>query len=606
MLISALNEYYDILKSDGKVVPDGFSKVSVHKKIMLTPEGEISQILDCTYNEKIMLKNNKTKVIQKPISILLPKRTQKTSIDLNIIEHRPLYIFGLNYNNGYLTVEDNTNKAKKSHKIFVEGNLKFTEGMTSDIVLAYRKFLKNWVPEQETENQILLLLGKKYSKYSYCFALDGHPEIMLQDDKEIKEKVISQFKNKAINSKTTMCAIIGEKLSIKETHNKIKGIPGGQSSGCVFVCVNNKSEESYGKTQGYNSNISTLAMEKYTTALNTLLEDTHHRTFVDLTSNKKEKMTLVYWAMSKNGNMESDIFNAFLFGDNKDDEVNKALNTIISNLKNGITVDYSKLNIDESINFYIVGLIPNNSRIAVKFIYYDKFGEIIKNVRQHQLDMLLDDTKKNISIEDITKELVSPKSNTEKVSSPLISSLFMSILNGTKYPDSLLSTVIKRIKLDSDNDKNNFIKMNYKRIGIIKACLNRKMRIQNKEEEIKMSLDKENKNPAYLCGRLFAVLEKTQQEASGNSLNRTIKDAYFSSACSRPATVFPKLLMLNQHHLKKLEYSLTKSKQVGEIMNMLGSEFPNTLCLDDQGKFILGYYQQYQSFFVSEQKQENN
>ena len=35
-----------------------------------------------------------------------------------------------------------------------------------------------------------------------------------------------------------------------------------------------------------------------------------------------------------------------------------------------------------------------------------------------------------------------------------------------------------------------------------------------------MALDLENKTPAYLCGRLFAVLEKLQQDASGGNLNR--------------------------------------------------------------------------------------
>ena len=43
------------------------------------------------------------------------------------------------------------------------------------------------------------------------------------------------------------------------------------------------------------------------------------------------------------------------------------------------------------------------------------------------------------------------------------------------------------------------------RIGIIKAYINRKYRIEQKREEIKMALDNEEKNTAYRCGRLFAV-----------------------------------------------------------------------------------------------------
>ena len=38
-------------------------------------------------------------------------------------------------------------------------------------------------------------------------------------------------------------------------------------------------------------------------------------------------------------------------------------------------------------------------------------------------------------------------------------------------------------------------------------------------------------------------------------------------------------------------------------MDKLNGEFPETLLLQDQGRFIIGYYQQYQSFF---EKKETN
>ena len=112
-----------------------------------------------------------------------------------------------------------------------------------------------------------------------------------------------------------------------------------------------------------------------------------------------------------------------------------------------------------------------------------------------------------------------------------------------------------------------------------------------------MALDKQNDNQAYLCGRLFAVLERLQLDALGN-LNRTIKDAYFASATSNPAIVFPKLIKLAQFHLNKVQNSVRFNKLIQEIMDKLNGEFPNTLPLKEQGKFIIGYYQQYQNFFV--------
>lgn len=116
-----------------------------------------------------------------------------------------------------------------------------------------------------------------------------------------------------------------------------------------------------------------------------------------------------------------------------------------------------------------------------------------------------------------------------------------------------------------------------------------------------MALDKTNTSPAYLCGRLFAQLEKIQQQASNNSLNRTIKDSYFASACSTPALVFPRLIKLAQNHLSKLDDNGKRSYFVGEIINMLGNEFPKHLSLSQQGEFILGYYQE---FYYKKEKTE--
>ena len=119
----------------------------------------------------------------------------------------------------------------------------------------------------------------------------------------------------------------------------------------------------------------------------------------------------------------------------------------------------------------------------------------------------------------------------------------------------------------------------------------------------KMSLDLENKNQAYLCGRLFAVLEKIQQDASGGGLNRTIKDSYFASACSKPSTVFPKLYKLSQNHIKKLSSPIFYNKLCGEILDGLDGKFPSTLSLDDQGRFIVGYAQQNKALYTKKSEE---
>lgn len=123
-----------------------------------------------------------------------------------------------------------------------------------------------------------------------------------------------------------------------------------------------------------------------------------------------------------------------------------------------------------------------------------------------------------------------------------------------------------------------------------------------------MSLDENNKNVAYLCGRLFAVLEKIQKDATSSNLNRTIKDAYFSSASSRPASVFSQILKLSTHHLAKMEdkTKIYYSKLISSIMDGIEGEFPRHLRLDDQGRFIIGYYHQNSKLYESKEENINN
>lgn len=606
MLIQALCEYHDILEKQGVITPEGYTMVAISYLICLTPEGEIEEIIDWRKAEETIDKKGKRKVVYIPREEMLPERSQKPGIDLNIIEHRPIYIFGLNYSkdNGF-TPEDETNKAKKSHDIFIRGNLDFIEGVDTPVVNAFRNFLLRWKPEEQIKNPILLKLGADYSKGYYCFCLSGKINNLLHEDSFIKRKWEKFFIEKGSDNEceNSQCAITGENVAIARIHDKISGIKGGQAAGTVLVSYKNDSESSYNKEQSYNSNISTTAMLKYTKALNYLLNNSLHKSYID-------DMTVVHWAQTSINEKFDLLMQYMLFDDKLDDEsLNTELKGIFNHLIKGTKADFESLNINENTTYFMVGMVPNNSRISIKFVYKDKFGAVIRNAAQHQKDLAVEGVNRQILLWQIKSELISPKSNDEKIPPPLLTGIFKSILFGTKYPEQLLSTIIRRVKTDSDDEKNKFIKINATRVGIIKACINRKFRLNKKKEVINMSLDPQNSNPAYLCGRLFALLEKIQLRASKDTLNKTIKDSYFATACSTPAVVFPRLLMLTQNHLSKLEAMCEKfwSKTIGEIINMLEGDFPQTLTLTEQGMFIIGYYQQfYNKKDIDEIKEETN
>lgn len=130
-------------------------------------------------------------------------------------------------------------------------------------------------------------------------------------------------------------------------------------------------------------------------------------------------------------------------------------------------------------------------------------------------------------------------------------------------------------------------------------------------------LDPENINPAYRLGRLFAVLEKIQEESAGGSgkINATIRDRYYGAASSSPASVFPILLKLKNHHVSKLDERGKKmlyrafndnrpDDYVGQVLNNV-PDIPKHLALPEQGRFALGYYHQRQAFFSKPEAPHN-
>ncbi len=112
-----------------------------------------------------------------------------------------------------------------------------------------------------------------------------------------------------------------------------------------------------------------------------------------------------------------------------------------------------------------------------------------------------------------------------------------------------------------------------------------------------------NTNPAYRLGRLFAVLEKIQADASPG-INATIRDRYYGAASSTPVAVFTTLLRLKNHHLEQAEPRPGASTWSGCSARSWrpSHDFPRHLTLPDQGRFALGYYHQRQAFFSQERQ----
>ena len=116
-----------------------------------------------------------------------------------------------------------------------------------------------------------------------------------------------------------------------------------------------------------------------------------------------------------------------------------------------------------------------------------------------------------------------------------------------------------------------------------------------------MTLDPDYPSTGYQLGRLLAVCEQIQYKASDGKLNKSITDRFFPALSSRPLFVFSSLMRLSELRLAQIRRgndSTYLKRKVGEIIDKISpGEIPSHLPLDEQAKFALGYYHQYQANF---------
>ena len=225
----------------------------------------------------------------------------------------------------------------------------------------------------------------------------------------------------------------------------------------------------------------------------------------------------------------------------------------------------------------------------------------MKNISEHyrriEITRPAYDSLQEIPLWKLLNETVNQNSK-NKAASPIMSGqLLQAILTDGRYPTTLLDNVNIRIRADRE--------MNHYRAAIIKAYYLKNKNKDVPEEVLQVALNSESTNVPYNLGRLFSILENIQQKANPG-INTTIRDKYFNSASATPSSVFPIILNLSQKHLSKIGGGLQVilAKEMQDVIDKLGVEFPKRMNLAEQGSFQLGYYHQTQARYQGKNKEE--
>jgi len=577
MILQALYDYYQRKSSDPEsgIAPEGFEWKEIPFIVVIDYNGNFIRLEDTRTIEG---------KIKRAKSFLVPASVSRSAgIKPNFLWDNATYTLGV----------PGTKKADKKAAAklaaFIDVLEKSTLKDTKEIV-ALVKFLKSdpiqKISELLKENEAWLEVQEVVPNVTFSF--NGESE---------KEPVCSRFndvikdylKETPSTENVGTCLITGDNKPLARLHTLISGFPGAQSAGAGIVSFNNKSFCSYGKDQSFNAPVSESAMFAYTTALKMMLaKDSKNKLRIGETS-------VIFWS-DKKTEFEENF--PFFFGyekDNPDADI-RAVKQLYDSVYTGVSVPNSDA------KFFVLGLSPNAARLSVRFWHAGCISDFSSKIKQHFDDLEIIRGPKDEGKYALFWLLsaISLEGKTDNLPPILVGRLMDAIFKGSPYPELLLNQTLSRIRADRNISRI--------RAGILKAYLKRKQRIYNNEEkEITVALDTTNTNEGYLLGRLFAVLEKLQEDAQPG-INTTIKDRYYGAASSTPITVFPQLLKLKVHHLAKLDNQGLKvnfEKRIGEIMELLPPSMPSHMNLEDQAKFAVGYYHQRQDFFKKKETENN-
>ncbi|MCS7464515.1 type I-C CRISPR-associated protein Cas8c/Csd1 [Paenibacillus doosanensis] len=578
MILLALKEYYDRKVSEGAIAQDGWIEGNIDLLFELDLDG-------CLCNISDLREIDGKKMLSRPFQLPnIGKQALKHSNsgkDANLLWDNAAFVLGLG-DKGSLRLQSMIDAIDQ------------WIGPASDAgIHAVRSFLQKGLGNRSHFDLALNhpeygeILQKGSVKVSFRVLQTGYQTVFLSP-------IVAAALERAVESKDSdvrigTCLVTGEQHTVVEaTHPVIKGVKHAQPSGANIVSFNKEAFNSYSKTQSFNAPVGKVVASRYVKALNDLLDSPRQRLNIGDAS-------VVFWAEKKSV-FETD-FSSFFQEPERDNPAAgiEKVKALFESVQTGAYMEESG-----TTRFFILGLAPNMARISIRFWQVGTVSEFSSKIRNYFEDFEIIKPPKEPEFYSVWRILVNvaTQDKSENIPPNLSGDFMRSILEGMPYPTTLLQAVLRRIRSDTE------YRVKPVRAALLKAYMNRYHRFypHPNYKEVTRELDTNQPSVGYQLGRLFAVLEKIQEEANPE-LNTTIRERYYGAACATPVAVFANLLRLKNHHLAKIERKgrvVHFETLLGEIMGKM-REFPAHLNLYEQGLFAIGYYHQRQNFFTSKQ-----
>ena len=573
-ILESLDRYYDRISQRQEAEQFGFTREKISFAITLSDGGEAVAVAD------LRLPRGKRLV---PRLISVPAAVRRTvAIVPNFLWDKSAYVLGCTASPGKRTSAE--------HAAFRSMHLDLLAGSSDPALTALRRFIECWRPEDFGAAPFF----SDMLDTNIVFRIDGEQRYVHEGD-AARDMIARRL---SPEGSVGTCLVRGVRAPIARLHPVIKGITGAQPSGANLVSFNLEASTSYRREQGENAPVSEVAAFRYGTALHHLLEQVGRNRL----KHEIADTTVIFWADSADvgeagAKAAEEWFAAVMEPSEAESGASEFCNWLdsISATQSSIASDpqlYSRT------QFHILGLSPNVARLSVRYWITGPFGDIVRQLKTHHHDLSIEPRPwhRSPSVSQLLLKAAARQEKRENIPPILAGEMMRAVLTGARYPRMLLSVVMSCLRAGADPGTG-------WHAAAIRALLVRSRRsgdiplsneVDLREEGLPMSLDRNNPNPAYQLGRLFATMELVQRMATGH-VNATIRDRYFGLAAATPGRIFPLLMRTTQNTFRKLGKSRRSNwlqREISEIVGGLPPELPRSLSLEAQGRFVIGYYHQ--------------
>ena len=573
-ILASLNRAYARLPD---AAPFGYSQEKIGFLISLNEDGCVANLVDLRTGDG---KKKLSRLLPVPASFKRPGVTPRSFF----LWDNTSFVLGISATDG--------KDCEPRRLAFRDYHMRSLAETDDDGLLALVRFLGWWTPD----HFVSLGWSDEMKDLNVVFALESERRDRMLHERAAARQIWTRLSSEGEKTEA-VCLVTGDKAPVARLHQAIKGVWGAQVAGASIVSFNLDAFTSYGHEQGDNAPVSEGAAFAYTTALNKFLETgSKHRIQIGDAST-------VFWADAadvETAGLADAIFGA-CFEVNEETQSEK-VGAVLTRIRNGEPMRDIAPELDEGVRFCVLGLAPNAARLSIRYWFEDDFKVLAENFGRYFLDMNIAPPPRD-AYPALWKYLAETAvlGKRENVPPNLAGEWLRAILTGTRYPQTLLATVLMRVRADKG--------VSALRVQMLKAIL-----IRNFNREVPVALDQENRNKGYVLGRLFAVYEQVQTAALGSKVNSTIKDKFYGSASAQPRKVFALLDKGSANHLSKVGkqspgWKVNLERGIAAIMDMMqpsDDPFPASLSAEEQALFAVGYYHQRSEFFKSKQDRDQD